>query len=196
MEYEIVSPKPNPVIELGELLGRHNAFAAVAGKCSASQIACLRKIRDERGYRATGLDWREFCSQRLGMTRKHADRLIQNLNEFGPRYFDLSQVVRISPETFRKVGGAVSRAGIEIGGEIVPIRPENALRISKAVEALRQARKPEKPSLKSAESMLEASLAALNELTGMGLEGDDKERLLGLIAHGLQRLTVMSKLEE
>ena len=155
------------------MLGRHNAFAAVAGKCSASQVACLRKIRDERAYRATGLDWRQFCSQRLGMTRLHADRLIRNLNEFGPRYFDLCQVVRVSPETFRRIGAVVSSAGIEIEGEIVPIRTENSFRISEAVEALRKERKPEKPSLKSAESKLEASLTALNELTYMGLEGDD-----------------------
>jgi hypothetical protein len=196
MELEILPPEPDGgLLELGELLGRHQAFTAVAGRCSALQVACLRKIRDERGYRATGLDWRQFCSQRLGMTRTYADRLIQNLNEFGPGYFDLSQVVRISPETFRRIGGAVSDAGIEIEGEIVPIRPENSQRISEAVEALRgKARKREKPSLKAAESKLEASLTALSELTDAGLEGGEKERLLDLIAHGLRQLTVMSKL--
>jgi hypothetical protein len=194
MKFEIFGPPQDPyLLELGELLGRHNAFAAVAGKCSASQIACLRKIREEKGYRATGLDWRKFCSHRLGMTSKHADSLIRNLSEFGPHYFDLSQVVRLSPETFRKIRGAVSRAGIEIGGEIVPIRPENALRISKAVEALQQVRKPRAPTLKSAGSKLAASLSVINHLANMGLVGDDKERLRDLIAHGLQRLRVMSK---
>jgi hypothetical protein len=198
MELEIIPPAPDAgLLELGELLGRHQAFAAVAGRCSASQVACLRKIRDEKGYRATGLDWRQFCSERLGMARSYADRLIQNLNEFGPGYFDLSQVVRISPETFRKIASAVSGAGIEIRGEIVPSRPENAQRISEAVEALRgKAAKREKPNPKAAESKLEAALAAMNELTDMGLEGDDRERLHDLIAHGLQQLMVMSKLME
>ena len=198
MEIDILPPQPDSgLLDLGEMLGRHNTFAALAGRCSASQAACLRKIRDERSYRATGLGWRQFCSQRLGMARAHADQLIRNLNEFGPAYFELAQIVRISPATFRKIAGAVSPEGLAIEGEIVPIRPENAQRISDAVEALRgKPCKPEKPGLQAAGAKLEASLALIGELVDLNLAGEGRERLQDLIAYGLQQLMVFSKLSE
>ena len=195
-EVDVLPPQADAAdLELGEMLGSHYALSTVAGHCSASQAACLRRIRDERAYQITGLDWSQFCSQRLGMTRRHADRLIRNLNEFGPGYFELSQIVRISPEVFRKLAGSISSAGMAIEGEIVPIRPENAQRICDAVEALRAAApNQEKTRIDVARSKLEACLELLHELAGRRPQGDDRERLQDLIAHGLRELTLASEL--
>jgi hypothetical protein len=36
------------VLELGIMHGQRRAFGLVAGRCSAAQAECLRKVRDER----------------------------------------------------------------------------------------------------------------------------------------------------
>ncbi len=49
----------------------------------------------------------EFCKDHAGITRVYADKLIKQLEEFGPNYFHLSQLVRISPEAYRLIAPAV-----------------------------------------------------------------------------------------
>jgi hypothetical protein len=44
--------------DLGTWLGRKQAFAAVAGRCSAAYAECLRTIRQKKLYRARGVTWR------------------------------------------------------------------------------------------------------------------------------------------
>ena len=43
-------PDEQQVLELGIMLGQRRAFGMVAGRCSAAQAECLRKIRDEKTY--------------------------------------------------------------------------------------------------------------------------------------------------
>jgi hypothetical protein len=43
----------------------------------------------------------------------------------------------IAPDKYKAIAPAVSEQGIEINGEVVPLTPENAPRIRKAVESVR-----------------------------------------------------------
>jgi hypothetical protein len=86
-----------------------------------------------------GLTWQEFCQQRAGMSRASADRTIDRLEEFGEAYFQLSQVMHISPERYRMVESAVADQTIEFQGEKIPITRENSVRIAAAVGALQRA---------------------------------------------------------
>jgi len=45
-------------------MGRKQAFASLAGGCSAADAECLRQMREQRKYRALGLTWAEFCKRR------------------------------------------------------------------------------------------------------------------------------------
>ena len=49
--------------ELGQVLGERRAFGSVAGRCSAAEVACLRRIRDEKLYKTRCEDWGQFCTQ-------------------------------------------------------------------------------------------------------------------------------------
>jgi hypothetical protein len=104
--------------ETGQWLGRWQAFALIA---------------------KVGLTWQEFCQQRAGMSRASADRTIDRLEEFGEAYFQLSQVMHISPERYRTVESAVADQTIEFHGEKIPITRENSVRIAAAVGALQRA---------------------------------------------------------
>jgi hypothetical protein len=73
--------------ELGIILGSRIAFASVAGRCSAADAECMRRMRDEKLYLHRAPTWEEFCPQYLGLSKAQANRVIRYLGEFGPDYF-------------------------------------------------------------------------------------------------------------
>ena len=167
----------NPVedatpFELGEWLGRKQAFGLIAGKTAAADIECMRQIRDGNLFRAKGVDWSGFCHQYAGVTSSYANRLIRQFDEFGPNYFDLSKIVRISAESYRKISGAVGDEGIDFGGQKIAISPENSGQITEAVKALREQAgdvandrsKPPERGIAAVRRRLEACVAELTAI--------------------------------
>jgi hypothetical protein len=133
--------------DLGSWTGLQNAFAAVGGSCSAARAACLKQIRDSGLLDDLGLTWDEFCHDYAGISRGHANQLIQEYNRFGDTYFRLSEITRISPKTFQQIAGHVASDNgadtLEINGEKLPVVPENAAKIRAAILSLRsQVRHP------------------------------------------------------
>jgi hypothetical protein len=132
-----VTVNPVPTFDLGAWIGRGQAFSFVANHCSAAQAECLARIREDGLYKALNLTWEEFCTRHAGVNRAHADEIIRRLEEFGAAYFRLSEIIRISPRSYRDLPVTVNEEAIEIGGESIPLTPENALRIRHAIGALR-----------------------------------------------------------
>jgi hypothetical protein len=128
--------------DLGEWLGRRQAFAMIAGRCSAAEAECLHRIRDEKLYLARAADWGEFCDRYLSISKRNADRLIRNLEEFGPAYFHLSQLTRISPDAYRAIKPAITEEGVRINDEMIALEPSNSERLAKAIALLRPAKEP------------------------------------------------------
>jgi hypothetical protein len=124
------------VIEIGRWMGRREAFAAVAGRCAAADIECLRHLRDERKYRDLDCTWAEFCAKYLKVSRRSVDRLIGHLDEFGPAYFHLTKLTHISVGEYRQIAASVTEAGIEMDGSVVALLPENTAKLAAAITAL------------------------------------------------------------
>ena len=129
------SVDPLDILELGRLLGQRRAFAAIGGRCSAAHAQLLRRIRDEKLYLRIAPSWRAFCSMHLAITRRHADRLIAMLNRFGPVYFEVSQLIGISPRQYLSIEPAIREHKLLVDGEAISLIPENA---PKVIEALGQ----------------------------------------------------------
>jgi hypothetical protein len=125
--------------ELGQMLGSRKAFASVAGRCSAAEAECMRRIRDRKLYLPRAADWDEFCGKFLGVSRTQANRLIRYLEEFGPGYFELAQLTHISPAQYRAIAPAVRENNIHVSGEAIALLPENSERIAAAIAELRRA---------------------------------------------------------
>jgi hypothetical protein len=136
---------PGESFELGDVLGQRKAFGLIAGRCSAAEAAAIRRLREERLYAATKLNWKEFCPRHLGMCRAQADRLIQHLEEFGPDYFELAQLTRIRPEAYRAIAPAVKEGHIHFENEAIALIPENSGKVAAAVAALHDAARPAPP---------------------------------------------------
>lgn len=126
------------LVDLGVVLGQTHAFALIAGRCSAAQAAGLKRLREEKLFKRFAQSWEEFCPRHLNMSRKEADRTIHLLDEFGPDYFDLSALTRISPETYRAISPAVKDGALHFNGEAIPLKPENSRKVTAAVAEMRR----------------------------------------------------------
>jgi hypothetical protein len=134
---EAAAPSPGD-FDLGTWLGRRQAFGMMAGRASAADAECLRYIRDHKLYKSRASNWPEFCARYLGASRTNVDRIIQQLEEFGPEFFQLTQLTRISPEAYRAIAPHVTKDGLRFGSEVIALLPENTEKVSAAVAELRK----------------------------------------------------------
>jgi hypothetical protein len=189
------------MFDAGAWLGRKQAFALIAGRCSAAGVVCLRKIREGKRYRALGLTWEEFCRQRAGISRAFADRLIQQLEQLGPLYFELSSVTRITPDNFRRIAELVTGEGLSYAGENIEIIPENAPLLAQAIEILTSGADSEPiPSaaeiaaqtLARAGRSLRSALTDLERLAAMRLDTGDQQKLSATLSAARETLDRIS----
>ena len=130
--------------ELARWIGRREAFATAAGRCSAAEAESLRRLRDEKKYRELGMTWEEFCAKKLGVSRRQIDRTLRLLDDFGPEYFHVAQMAHVTAEEYRTIAPHVSSAGVWLGEKPIPLLPENSEQISAAVAELLQRERPVK----------------------------------------------------
>ncbi len=145
MEKQISEPIPTEdrSFDLGQILGQNQAFAVVAGRCSAAQVAALKRIRDERLYKARTLHWRDFCANYLKTSKAEADRNISLYEQCGPGYFEIAQFARISAATYRAIEPSLQDGVLHYNGEVIELNPENAQKVAAAVAGFRKsAKKP------------------------------------------------------
>ena len=172
--------------DIGTWVGRRQAFALIAGRCSAADAEILFEIREKKLFRTIEQTWEDFCARRLGMTRSYVDRVIRQLQQLGPNLYKLSCFTRIKPAEYNLIGGALTGEGLAYGGEVIALEPENAPQLAEAVEALRRDSVQEadpgdlaEQSLDKADRAMKSAIAELHRLQAMTL--DDARRLKLLI---------------
>jgi len=131
---------PKNLTESGAQMGRQQALALIASKCSAAQAQVLKEIKESRAYEDFGLTWPEFCQTHVGLCRERVDALIRRFDEFGEAYFRLSRIAHISPETYRQLEPKVEEDTVSIDGEQIELTLPNAVRIRAAIRKLRAER--------------------------------------------------------
>jgi hypothetical protein len=196
--------KTDDALELGAWMGRKQAFASLAGGCSAADAECLRQMRDQKKYRALGLTWKEFCQQKVGVTRQWADQLIGRLEEFGPQYFRLAQATGISPEQYRRLAGSLVESGGEKclphAGELIPITDGDNSRLIAAVEELKRQARPASAkggkedldgAIDRAESQLRAAVDEIGRLEAVPLDAARQRRLSAKVSAQVGRLSII-----
>src|SRR3989442_3804145 len=100
MDETVINPaeEEEGTFELGQILGSRRAFSAIAGRCSAADAECLRRICEQKLFKHKSDSWDEFCPRYIGMSKASANRIIRLLDDFGPDYFELAQLTRITPD--------------------------------------------------------------------------------------------------
>jgi len=124
--------------ELGTWLGRRQAFGLMAGKSAAADVDCLRHIRDTKSYKNKCRDWGEFCAEYIGASKTHVNRMIHCLEKFGPQFFELTQLTRVSPQAFDAIAPHLTDEGLTLDGETFALRADNSRQVGAAVAELRK----------------------------------------------------------
>lgn len=148
--------------ELFRWLGRRDAFSLMAGRCSAADVECLKRIRDGKLYLGHTKDWEEFCEKEVHMSKSNANRMIALREQLGDAYFYISQATRIPLKEYRlAIAPHVREDSLEIDGEMIPLAPENSERIAAAVATLRAAVPPTAPAPGQNETPVPEEVASL-----------------------------------
>lgn len=129
-------------LELGRWIGRREAFGLMSGHCSAADVESLRRIKDGKLYEEMDLSWDDFCTKHLHMTRRTVDREIGYLKKFGPAFFALRQLVRITVPQYTAIAGHVSENGLRLEGAVVALLPENSEKLAEALHTLARRKEP------------------------------------------------------
>ena len=191
---------PREWIDAGAWVGRQQAFAVIANKCSAAQALCLKQVRETRLYEKLDLTWEEFCKEYAGVSRAYADKLIQQHEEFGDAYFRLSEIARISPETYRQISSQMSDEGLEIDGGKWALIPENGPRIRAAIQTLRTqlrqarvARQPASPRITQLVIRVDALVEEVAMMSRRLLDPGGRAELQGLVAYAVNKWTHLAR---
>lgn len=178
-------------VELGKWIGRREAFGAIAGRCSAAEIESLRRIRDSRLYQEMNCTWEEFCSRYLHVTKRTVDLEISYLRRFGPAFFTLRQLARVSVREYARIAGQISEEGVHVDGNVVALIPENGEALAGAVGTLLERSEPAPADVAPAampapfETVLQRFRGAAEELRAFdgGMDGQQLHALAGEIAN-------------
>jgi hypothetical protein len=130
------------LLRLGTVMGQSIAFGTIAGRCSAAQAAAIRQTRNEKLHAGLNLTWKEFCPLHLKMSGTQADVFIRLLEEFGPAYFEHTQLARISAETYRLVAPFISDQALHLQGEVLELNSANVQKVAQFVRESRKALMP------------------------------------------------------
>jgi hypothetical protein len=181
--------------DVGAWVGRRQAFALVAARCSAADAEILFDVREKKLFRPIEPTWEAFCLKRLGMTRSYVDRVIRQFKELGPNFCKLNSFTRIKPAEYRLIAAAVTEHGLSFGGEVIALEAENAPKLAKAVEALRRDSVPEmspvnptEQAFVKAEKALESAITEFQRLHAMKLDREGRSKLLVALEDGRNRL--------
>jgi hypothetical protein len=184
--------------DVGTWVGRRQAFALVAGRCSAADAEILFEIREKKLFRSVEQTWEDFCLKHLGMTRSYVDRVIRQYTALGPNFSKLNCFTRIKPAEYRLISEAVTDDGLAYGGEIIALEPENATKLAEAVEALRRDCTPETNPVDPAEQSfakagraMQSAIAEFQRLQAMNLDTLGRSKLLGAVESGRRQLDVI-----
>ena len=182
------------VLDMGTWVGRRQAFAVVAGGCSAADAKCLRTLREQKKYRQLGLTWEQFCKERLGISRSTADAIIALEKELGSAYFTFAQVTGATPDQFRKLLPAISGQKLLHASEEIPIDAEHAPRLAVAIAELTRTEQevaaPDELSrtLARMERAIDSLVNTLDGLRGTEFSGEQRKRLKTVVIAGAARL--------
>ena len=95
--------------KVGQWLGRREAFAVIAGGCSAAEIESVRKIRDEKLYQELNCTWDECCTRYLHASRRSVERELSFLRKFGPAFFTVRQLTHITIKEYQSIAAHIAR---------------------------------------------------------------------------------------
>jgi len=183
-----------PSDEVGEWIGRHEAFSLIANRCLAADAECIKAIRDSGEYKKHTPSWEQFCVERLGMSRPTADQQIECFEQFGENYRRMAEAISISPGTYKLINGSVSEKGLEFRGEYIPIKRENGARLTAAVKTIRAENRISKPAAPNSETLSKAIDKMAAAIFTLANEPGKRPQAQMLLQRAKERLETLARI--
>jgi len=186
-------------IGVGTWLGMARAFAVLSGASSAARVQCIKEIRDSKAYADIGLTWEEFCRIHIGISRPHAESLIHQYEKFGDAYFRLSDIARVSPQTYQQIAPHAEGDFIEIDGQKLALKPENGYKIRAAIQSLRNRIKEAPVAKRPPAGLVEVSIrvdALTADIDKAMRNTQNHAAVRDLLSHALRRFESVLRLAE
>jgi hypothetical protein len=113
------------------------------------------------------------------------------LEEFGPAYFEVAQLTRVSPETFRTLAPSIHNRMLHHDGEAIALIPENAARVAAVVgEHRKAAAAPARDTrLEALEQRCDRMLGEFEELSSAWRDSANRLLLGAVLARTRSALT-------
>jgi hypothetical protein len=177
---------------LDRWLGRRDAFALIAGRCSAADVECLREIRNNKLYVKPGhRSWDEFCRLQLKTSRRKIDTAIGQLDKYGRPFFHAIQALRLTEAEFCAIQEYVREEGVMLEGQLVPWTPENGARITEGLTKLRAIAAPKGKRCDGFEALLKRFDALNQQLEKLPERLEDRQRIT--LGNVLQKLSFLAE---
>jgi hypothetical protein len=128
------------------------------------------------------------------MSRENANRIIRLFETYGPQYFEVAQLTRISPETYRAIAPAIKDGALHTESEAIALIPENAERVGAAVAAFRK-KEPKKtaPPVDPFTALEAHTRELVEELSQLTSRHQDRPRLSNAIGALRLRLEIIQR---
>jgi hypothetical protein len=174
-----------------------SSLACIVSYCSAADAHALLTIREQKLYRAVGLTWEEFCPRHAGMSKATANRVIENLQEFGDTYFNLIEILKIPAPQYRALQPSIEDNTLEFEGRRILINRENTQTLIEAVQTLRGRLEKERDRATPSPLMdLQKQLdRTVGQITGVirRSKGNDLDLLIIMIEDHLNRVLTVAR---
>lgn len=115
--------------ELKQWRSGRKRICLVPGRCRAEDVRSMARIRDQRLYLLVGCGWEEFCRKYLGSKHRTADRAIDYLEEYGPKFFAATLYMGVTTKQYRKLIPFLKRSALVVGETKIALRAENRRRL-------------------------------------------------------------------
>jgi hypothetical protein len=192
LKQESKEPAPLAAMEFAKMIGQRETYSMLAGRCTAADADCLKKTRDRKLYLGFAKNWDECCTRHFALSRANAERLIGLLEEFGAAYFEIAQLTRISPETFRTLAPSIQDKTLHHNGAAIALIPKNAARVAQIVGEHRKAAAPPRTTdtrLAALEQRSNRLIAEFEQLSGAWRDGEERMMLGAVLARTCSALT-------
>jgi len=167
--------------KLDQWLGRREAFGLIAGCCSAAEIETIRQIQDEKLYQDLNCNWDECCTRHLHASRRSVDRELGYLRKYGPAFFTVRQLTRITVKEYESIAGHISEHGVNLDGALIAVHADNSHQLAAAVEELLKRAEPRQskpaPEPLALDAVLKRCRTVAEQLQSLHCDLDAAQRL-------------------
>lgn len=91
-----------------EVVGAIKMAKTIANFVDSARYGLYKHLRDSKAYKALGMDWKEFCEEKLQRSQNTVNQEIKLLEEFGESFLKAAERMGLSKRELNALGSGLS----------------------------------------------------------------------------------------